>query len=934
MYDFREVKAAHKAVMHTIAAHLRTSNGDAADLIDAAASDSVASTAALDQSTTAAQLWNAPSLLLTQICGLALHDRIASDTSPKLQPLATPVYTVPGCTPGAYKAWIVTRSEASATYTCLSDLAGARVAVNHIDSYSGCIGLRAAAALLEPTATPPILFFEPSAIVTGSHRASLAAVREARADCASIDCVTWALLERHCPHELRELRIIGATPGAPAPPLVTSDAVATSSTGPALCAALRFALCGSAAEGAPVWARAELAIGGMLESTVESHELAHAAFAALRQLAAKVPLWAAGDPTSPWSSPVISNAGNDQFWARVDASGFHLTVTCVAPTVQRWFDRGLCLLWGFNCEASAECFRHALALDPNCAMAHWGVALAVGVNYNRPQLTRDEMRAAASHAAAACELCVDEDMVPAIPPCERRLIEALQARLLRADDLMFTKAGGHGGDDAANGGGSELLDASVHAALDTAYEEAMREAYMHAQSDAISEATRIEAGINATSAASVADAFLLETASLFSEAIMTPRAWKLWPQDAHDAPSAAVVEARAALEAALASPGGQRHPGVSHLYVHMMEAAPSEQVGRPEVARAALALRSQWPACGHLLHMASHIDMHRGEYARAIRSGERAVDADRVYAAHAGHECYYTTYRNHHEHQLCWAAMMAGNHAAAAAASKRIIADTPPGIFAKYVDITEPLCAVDWEVDVRFGRWEALLSRPLPHDARVYRVTTAVAHYTRALALSALGRVDGALDEQRAFENAVALVPATRIIHVVASRSTLAIARRVLDGELAYRKREFDLAFETLREAVAMDDALPYDEPWGWKIPARHALGALLLERSREAAADDDVRVKATAASLVAEAEAVYRADLQRNPDNVWALTGLHACLKQRLGTDAPGTTRHHSNDELNDVAARLGRVRAHCDVDVGHSCFCAGRGFECCDVG
>ncbi|VBA56618.1 hypothetical protein LAUMK41_02127 [Mycobacterium attenuatum] len=100
----------------------------------------------------------------------------------------------------------------------------------------------------------------------------------------------------------------------------------------------------------------------------------------------------------------------------------------------------------------------------------------------------------------------------------------------------------------------------------------------------------------------------------------------------------------------------------------------------------------------------------------------------------------------------------------------------------------------------------------------------------------------------------------------------------MLDGEIAYRETCFDEAFTQLRRAVELDDTLPYDEPWGWMQPTRHAYGALLLEQGH-----------------VEEAAAVYAADLGleatlarscQHPGNVWSLHGYHECL-QRLGRTA-----------------------------------------------
>lgn len=118
-------------------------------------------------------------------------------------------------------------------------------------------------------------------------------------------------------------------------------------------------------------------------------------------------------------------------------------------------------------------------------------------------------------------------------------------------------------------------------------------------------------------------------------------------------------------------------------------------------------------------------------------------------------------------------------------------------------------------------------------------------------------------------------------------RDILAIASAMLDGELEYRKGEYDAAFASLEHSIELDDNLPYDEPWGWMQPTRHAYGALLLEQGR-----------------VEEAEAVYRADLGldntlprplQHPGNVWALHGFHECLVQLGKTGKPASSPSNS---------------------------------------
>jgi tetratricopeptide (TPR) repeat protein len=177
-------------------------------------------------------------------------------------------------------------------------------------------------------------------------------------------------------------------------------------------------------------------------------------------------------------------------------------------------------------------------------------------------------------------------------------------------------------------------------------------------------------------------------------------------------------------------------------------------------------------------------------------------------------------------------------------------------------------------------------------------------HYAKAVAQAASGNVAAADDEARRFDAAVARVPPSRYLFNNTCLDILAVAAEMVKGEIAYRKGRFDAAFAHLRRSVELDDTLPYDEPWGWMQPTRHALGALLLEQGR-----------------VEEAEAVYRADLGldptlpracQHPENVWSLHGFHECLV-RLGKQA----------EAALIQQRLELATAWADVPIRSSCFC-----------
>ena len=121
------------------------------------------------------------------------------------------------------------------------------------------------------------------------------------------------------------------------------------------------------------------------------------------------------------------------------------------------------------------------------------------------------------------------------------------------------------------------------------------------------------------------------------------------------------------------------------------------------------------------------------------------------------------------------------------------------------------------------------------------------------------------------------------------------MARKMMLGELAFREGDHELAFASLREAVRLEDELLYDEPPGWLQPVRHALGALLM-----------------AAGRYAEAEEVYSADLERNPNNGWSLLGLEKARRMQGETDG-----------LDDLVRRRSKAWARADVAPTSSCYC-----------
>jgi tetratricopeptide (TPR) repeat protein len=552
-----------------------------------------------------------------------------------------------------------------------------------------------------------------------------------------------------------------------------------------------------------------------------------------------------------------------------DLGTYSRRVTTSSSEAQLWFDRGLFWCYGFNHEEAVHCFRKAAEHDQECAMAYWGIAYASGPNYNKrwEDFTAEELQEAVPNARHATETALAR--MGGSTPVEQALIRTLEQRY-QLDQVVSN---------------DELR------AWNDAYAASMRQVYKAFGED-------------------------LDVSALFAEAMINRTPWQLWDlRSGEPAQGADTLEAVAVLEQALALSNERAdapHVGVLHFYIHTMEMSP-----HPEWAlRACDALRDLTTDAGHLLHMPSHIDLLCGHYYAALVANNRAIEADRKYLEREGPLNFYTLSRTHDYHFKLYAGMFLGQYRPALEAANELIATIPETLLRvttpPMADWLEGFVAMKVHVLVRFGRWQEIENEPLPDDPELYRVTTAMLHYAKGVAHAARAQIAAAEAEQQRLLDAFARVPESRKIFNNTCRDILAIAAAMLHGEIEYRKGNYDNAFAYLRQAVALDDNLPYDEPWGWMQPARHALGALLLEQGR-----------------LEEAMQVYRADLgldntlsraSQHPDNVWSLHGYVECL-HRLG----------KHTEATSMQTRLDLAMARADVEISASCFCrVGEG--CCE--
>jgi tetratricopeptide (TPR) repeat protein len=549
----------------------------------------------------------------------------------------------------------------------------------------------------------------------------------------------------------------------------------------------------------------------------------------------------------------VSRGDVDRYY---DLGTYHRQVDTPSPQAQIWTDRGLVWAYAFNHDEAIRCFERALELDPDLAIARWGIAYAVGPNYNKAWEAFDPVDLAASLARAGSELALAVNARASA--LERGLIEALGARF-PTDDPDDT--------DALLTGHADYADAMARLA----------EAY---PGD-------------------------IDVQALAADALLNVTAWALWDtRTGEAAPGSRVLEAKRILDEALATPKGREHPGVLHLYLHAMEMSATPQNALP----AADLLRGLVPDAGHLQHMASHIDVLCGDYRNSVVSNLTAVQADRLFVEREGPLNFYSLYRAHNLHFVVYSAMFEGNSRMALWAADELAGQLTPELLAiespPMADWLEAFVPLRIHVLVRFGRWDELVSQALPDDVGLYCTTAATIHYGRGVAHAARGQLPQAHAEREAFAAAYNRIPESRYLFNNTARDILTVAAEMLDGEIAYREGQFEVAFAHLRRAIERDDALPYDEPWGWMQPTRHAYGALLLEQDR-----------------VEDAARVYAADLGldptlsrpcQHPGNVWSLHGYHECL-QRLGRTA----------EAAIIGQQLELASARADVPIAASCAC-----------
>lgn len=359
-----------------------------------------------------------------------------------------------------------------------------------------------------------------------------------------------------------------------------------------------------------------------------------------------------------------------------------------------------------------------------------------------------------------------------------------------------------------------------------------------------------------------------DAATLYAESLMDLQPWSYWTMGGE--PKGAIKQIVATLERVLAK--DPNHPGGCHYYIHAVESSLEPDKALPCAER----LAQLMPGAGHIVHMPAHIYMRVGRYDLAVVHNQHAVAQDLSFIERrhpAG--MYPLIYTTHNYHFLSAALAMQGKADEAIAAARQVAKHAPLAAM-KALPPLEYFSPTVYVTLARFGRWDDILKEPAP--APELRYTTGFYHYARGLALRGTGKAAAARLERDSLAAIEAAMPPEVMANLNSMKTILAIALHHLDAELALARHQPDAAIGNLRQAVALEDGLTYDEPPAWYLPMRQALGDAYL-----------------AAGRPREAEAAFREDLRRNRENGWALRGLKTALEQQGKTT-----------EAGDVAARL----------------------------
>lgn len=439
--------------------------------------------------------------------------------------------------------------------------------------------------------------------------------------------------------------------------------------------------------------------------------------------------------------------------------------------VQKYFNQGMMLAYGFNHAEAARSFYEATRLDSNCAMAYWGYAYVLGPNYNGG-MEDDNYERAYKAAVTAKQLSKTST------PKEAALVEALMARY------------------------TETVPAD-RSPLDIAYAAAMKKVYIQFSSDP-------------------------DIGALYAESLMNLHPWDLYEKETQK-PKSWTAELLSVLQQLMKT--NPKHPGAHHFYIHAMEASATPEKA---LASAAL-LDTLVAGSGHLLHMSSHIYINTGDYHSGTLANIKAVEVDSIYttACHA-QGVYPLAYYPHNYHFLAATATLEGNKRLAWQAAKKMQENTPADIMRMPGWGTlQHYFTIPYYVAVKFAMWDSILALPSPASELVY--PKAIWHYARGMAYAGKNNLVAAKKEIDSVNSLAADTTLAKLTiwDINTTSDLVQIAQKVLKAEIAAQQNHLDSSISLLKEAIIIEDNLNYNEPPDWFFSVRHYLGAQLLNAEK-----------------------------------------------------------------------------------------------------
>ena len=481
--------------------------------------------------------------------------------------------------------------------------------------------------------------------------------------------------------------------------------------------------------------------------------------------------------------------------------GLNFEVSSEKDSVKAYVNQGLMLSHAFNHAEAARSFYEAIRLDSTCAIAYWGFALVLGPNYNAAM-----EKAHIPRAYDASQKALSYAHSASLK--EQALIKALSKRY-------------------------KLQNSSDRASLDIDYAAAMKQVYEQYPNDP-------------------------DIGSLYVESLMDLHPWDLYDKHTKK-PKAWTSEIVATLENLIQK--FPKHPAAHHLYIHAMEAS-----NEPEKAlQSAELLTNLVPGAGHLLHMPSHIYINTGDYHLGSLANIKAIQVDSIYTAacHA-QGIYPMALYPHNYHFLAATASLAGDAALAWHAAVKLREHTAVSYMDQVAWSTlQHYYISDLYIAVKFEMWDKVLTAVAPDKKLHY--PNAIWHYARGMAF--LGNNDLSLAKEEYAKLKIIAADTSlqelTIWGINTCADLVGIAERILVGKIARFQGQHQDEIQYLKEAVAMEDNLNYNEPPDWFFSVRHYLGEALFQAKHY---DQSVEV--------------YQEDLKKWKKNGWALKGLQLSLE------------------------------------------------------